>query len=365
MNTIEYEDVQIGFVGKIPVRNLWLLMLYASRLLKEENPALRSVEENPDDIPNLIAEILARRVEKRIRRGLTVTYIEECKVLTRVRGRINFLQTHQHHYLQQGKISCRYQSLDVNIKTNQFVGAALLKAAELVARSDSGLAHRCRSLAGSMTRAGVVCKRPTRAAMSADQTAHSGRQDREMLTAAKLLFELALPTELEGTRKLSELERGTYIRKLFEEAIGGFCEVVLGPQGYEVFTSKKFKWPVDDLSDGMSGILPGMEGDIVLETPSKNHRTIIDTKFTEILTKGQFGQDRLKSGYLYQIYAYLRSQEDTDHIARYASGLMLHPSAGCSVDESTLIQGHWIRFATVDLAAPGTEIRAQLLHRLT
>jgi 5-methylcytosine-specific restriction enzyme subunit McrC len=42
--------------------------------------------------------------------------------------------------------------------------------------------------------------------------------------------------------------------------------------------------------------------------------------------------------------------------------LLLHPSVGDVVDETVLIQGHSIRFATVDLMAPQTEIRSQLLR---
>ena len=45
-----------------------------------------------------------------------------------------------------------------------------------------------------------------------------------------------------------------------------------------------------------------------------------------------------------------------------ASGLLLHPSIGKMVDESVVIQGHAIRFATVDLGATASEIRKQLLR---
>ena len=51
-------------IGAIPVRNVWLLMLYASRLYQELPSRRRyGAEENPDDIPDLVAEILthARR----------------------------------------------------------------------------------------------------------------------------------------------------------------------------------------------------------------------------------------------------------------------------------------------------------------
>ena len=63
-----------GYVGRIPVRNLWLLMLYASdfvRLPREDDLAR---EDAPDELPNLVAEILAHAVEKRQHRQLSLGY---------------------------------------------------------------------------------------------------------------------------------------------------------------------------------------------------------------------------------------------------------------------------------------------------
>ena len=82
----------------------------------------------------------------------------------------------------------------------------------------------------------------------------------------------------------------------------------------------------------------------------------------QIVTSGWYRDETLRSGYVYQIYAYLRSQVGRgDLLADNASGLLLHPSIGEMVDEAVAIQGHTIRFATVDLTASTDEIRRQLL----
>ena len=86
------------------------------------------------------------------------------------------------------------------------------------------------------------------------------------------------------------------------------------------------------------------------------------TKFTSIVTAGWYREQSLRSGYIYQMYAYLRSQVGCgDALADSTSGLLLHPAVGTMVDETVVIQGHPLRFATVDLAAKPAEIRAQLL----
>jgi len=66
-------------------------------------------------------------------------------------------------------------------------------------------------------------------------------------------------------------------------------------------------------SEGIKAILPAMRTDIILDTPD-GHRIVIDTKFTAIVSRGWYREESLKSGYLYQIYAYLRSQERPDDI---------------------------------------------------
>jgi hypothetical protein len=63
-----------GFVGRIPVRNLWLLMLYASDLFRTGGTAHVAVEESPDELPDLVAEILAHAVETRLHRQLSLGY---------------------------------------------------------------------------------------------------------------------------------------------------------------------------------------------------------------------------------------------------------------------------------------------------
>ena len=132
-------DAEIGHIGSIPVRNLWLLMLYASELFREVRRGDKvAVEDNPDDIPDLVAEILARLVERRLMRNLTFGYRPQKAVLGRVRGRIDLLQTERHQLLSRGMIACRFDNLTVNTPRNRFVRAALDSIAHFVHRPGTG-----------------------------------------------------------------------------------------------------------------------------------------------------------------------------------------------------------------------------------
>ncbi len=355
-----------GCIGRIPVRNLWLLMLYASELFRTlERSEKSSVEENPDDIPDLVGRILAWQVERRLRRNLSLGYQSRAAVLGRVRGRIDLLQTERHRLLDRGKVACRFDELTVDTIRNRYVRAALEEIARLVRSNE--LRHRCRSLASSLRLMGVTGERPGRAEISNDRFGRHDAADQLMVAAAHLAFNLALPTESTGTRLLSLPDREiTWVRRLYEKGVAGFYAVVLSDGGWRVDAGRTITWPIESKSVGIDRILPTMRTDIVLDHHATGRRIVVDTKFNSIVTPGWYREKSLRSGYIYQIYAYLRSQEDSgDPLADCAAGVLLHPSIGERVNESVVIQDHEMRFATVDLAAEAKEIRTQLLQVLS
>lgn len=363
-NLMSDAQEEIGRIGSIPVRNLWLLMLYASDLFRDIEKAKVAVEDNPDDIPDLVAEILCRSVERRIRRNLSYGYQSREAVLGRVRGRIDQLNTERRRLLDLGKVACRFDELTIDTTRNCFVRAALEEISKVV-RCRS-LAHRCRSLAASLKRMGVIGERPNRSEISMDRFGRLDADDKPMLAAAHLAFNIALPTEATGAKQLSLPDREiTWIRKLYEKGIAGFYDVVLSERGWRVDAGKTMGWQIERKTLGIDKILPSMRTDIILDHSDAGRRIVIDTKFNSVVKRGWYREETLRSGYLYQIYAYLRSQEGKgDPLAENASGLLLHPSVGYMVNEAVVIQNHEIRFATVDLGSSAREIREQLLQVL-
>lgn len=355
---------EIAMIGRIPVRNLWLLMLYASGLYKDLQAANVATEDDPDDLPNLVAEMLCRRVEHRIQRNLSYGYQSRQAVLTRVRGRIELLTTERHRLLDRGKVACRFDELTVDTPRNRYVRTALEKICKIDAL-EKELKHRCRTLATSLRRMGVNGAFPDRSEiLSVDRFGRHDADDRPMVAVARLALNLALPTEFDGSNRLSAPDKEIYwIRRLYEKAIAGFYDVMLSPRGWRIDAGKKLKWQIADMTPGIESIFPSMQTDIILDHRESGRRTIIDTKFNSVVTRGRHREETLRNGYVYQIYAYLRSQESTgDPMAENASGLLLHPSIGDTVNEAVTIQNHEIRFATVDLAATATEIKQQLLQ---
>ncbi len=349
------------FIGKIPLRNIWLLMFYASDLFQQSGTKFGSVEERPDDIPDLIAEMLVHIVERRLKRSLNFGYEPKKTVLSRVRGKIDHLRTFRHQLLQQGKIACKFESFSVNTPRNRLVRAALYTLSRVVKRSV--LRQRCKNFGDNFKQLGVSGVKPSMGEITSNRFGRHDSEDRLMVAAAKLAFDLALPSEIqESIKVLSPHKEKVWVRKLFEKAIAGFYKVVLSPTGWKTFVGKTHKWPIEKFTPGISLLLQNMRTDAILENHKLAHRIIIDTKFNEIIKSGYHRENAFRTGYVYQMYAYLRSQETKqDPLSLTSSGMLLHPAVSKHIDETVLIQNHAIRFVTVDLTQPAVDIREQLL----
>lgn len=359
---------------QIPVRNIWLLQLYASSLYRSAGASLVEGEENPEELPQLVARILANEVTHRLHTGLTVGFQETSRSVNRVRGRINALPTERGQLLRKGQVSCTFDEVVADIPSNRLVRDALRKAARLVPDKP-----RYRALALQLEAARVTGPAPQLSMVPALQRQRLLARDRLMLAAAELLMTLSIPTTDEGIKMLPlPALDDTYLRKLFEHAAFGLYSHKLTPEGWSVSHGTRQKWQIEDASAGIGSILPGMQLDIVLEAPGvgdlaprtgepapeigelaartegpARRRLIIDTKFTAITKPNHYREQALNSGYVYQMYSYLMSQDQPEDEVK-SEGLMLHPSIGEHIDEEVRIQGHRIRFATVDLMAePG------------
>lgn len=347
---------------EIPVRNLWLLVFYASRYFRSQTLQVQGLEAEPDRIPDLAARLLCEAVRQRLRRSLTQGFQHRESDLSRVRGRIRPLRTEALQLLERGKVACRYEELSLDIPRNQAVRAALLQGAKLA--QEPQLRNECAVLAHRMGEVGVRAVRPNHMALLSGRFNRLEVQDRPMLSAAQLLFELALPLEKAIGKSFFQTARDLpYLRKLFEKAVAGFYQTVLGPQGWLVHPGKSLRWPVTESSPGLAAILPSMEMDIFLQHRTSHERIVIDTKFNSLLVSGRFGEDTLRSSYLYQLYTYLRVQETADEPSSFTSaGLLLHPALGIEYYENMVVQGHRLLFATIDLAGSASGFRERLLR---
>nr|WP_240902925.1 5-methylcytosine-specific restriction endonuclease system specificity protein McrC [Caulobacter sp. SLTY] len=346
----------------IPVRNLWLLLMYAADLAAFGD-RFDGLADEAADLPELLARLLAWVVERRLRKNLSRAYEPRAAVLNRVRGRIDWLRTEAGQLLNRGEVACRFEDLTCDTPRNRLVRVALERMGPQV--RDRDLARRCRSLARQLEEQGVGPARPSRSELARDQIARHDAEDRLMVKVAELALDLVLPSETEGDDRTTRLERDEkLLRRIFERAVAGFyrCELQ-GRDGWTVSPQKALSWAVADQSDGMAYWLPGMNADVVLQKVGPpGRRVVVETKFADALSRNAFDKEVFKSGHLYQLYAYLQTQAGQGHdLADAAEGVLLYPAVNCRIDEWAVIQKHRIRIATVDLAASSADIRGRLL----
>ncbi len=273
-------------IGRIPIRNLWLLMLYASDLTRTSGVFDVMTDSDIEDLPDLIATLLANSVERRLRRNLTSGYQTREAVLHRVRGRIDILTTEARQLLRKGEVSCRFEELTNDTPRNRFVRSALVLMAKVVRRDD--LRTRCRALAFNLSRVGVGGGCPSHSDMARDQIGRNDADDRFIVALARLAFELALPTEDSGSTALAAPDREeAWVRRLFEKAVLGFARVELVPRGWTVRGGIPLEWQVASPSKGLHAVLPRMITDIMMDPPDSGTRLVIDTKFSSILRTGR------------------------------------------------------------------------------
>jgi 5-methylcytosine-specific restriction enzyme subunit McrC len=148
--------------------------------------------------------------------------------------------------------------------------------------------------------------------------------------------------------------------KIYERFVANFYRFHL--KDWEVNAQKRLDWHARESNEH----LPLMVPDLMLQEKSSGKMLILDTKFTaHSLVENPWGKIIYDSSHLYQVYAYLKSQEHLSEAHRAASGILLYPAVGQRVSERVRLQDHVIRIESIDLAAPWPEIETQLMEVVT
>jgi 5-methylcytosine-specific restriction enzyme subunit McrC len=102
-----------------------------------------------------------------------------------------------------------------------------------------------------------------------------------------------------------------------------------------------------------------MYTDASLRSPRRT--VIIETKYYSETLHAHYERKTLRSGHLYQLFAYVKNLENRGEPDNRAEGILLYPAVHDRVKFETTIQGHRICARTVDLSQPWGDIRTELL----
>lgn len=345
----------------IPIRNLWYMLLYVwgqPPLNRLGN--LDEIEDAPS-LDYLLASVLVKLVEQRIRIGLGCNYIEERHILRGIRGRVSFSENIKRNAFEHGQAFCDFYNYSANVPKNQIIRSTLMRLIQVgqlgndLARAND-LRHKMRFLTRSMGEVDLVELKP--GDIHRLQLGRNDRDYRLMLAICELIVQRQIPADSSGYNPLPSIERSSLVmHQIYERFVANFYSINLTQ--WRVTPQARLHW----YEEPENRYLPAMYPDLLLEEKLGGRVIVLDTKFTAAsLTTSRWDKQTFNSSHLYQLYTYVKTQAHLSECQRRATGILLYPTIQqADLTEEMMIQDQKLMIATVDLTLPWQIIEQRLL----
>jgi 5-methylcytosine-specific restriction enzyme subunit McrC len=338
---------------KIPIQNVYRLLLYAWNLVGERE-AVDVDEEGYAELHDLFAHVLAHAVGTLLARGLDRGYVPRDDSVQGVRGKLDMGATIKHAELASARTRCRFDDLEYDVLHNRIIKATLRQLGHIKNLDPKNLS-RVRKLEQKL---GAV--------QDVAITSHDFR--RVQLHGNNRLYEfaIALCWLIHEHIMIDERSGGLRFRQYSatQQAMGALFQSFVR-NFYRVEQSRfhpgkpTLDWHGKVGAEADLRKLPEMRCDIVLESPDRH--IVMDTKFYEHALVG--GEKRVIAAHLYQIMAYVQNRSASPGGAPH-EGMLLYPVVNERFGFDYRLLGHRVQVRSVDLAQPWPEIRRSLLDLL-
>src|SRR6266498_2166517 len=347
----------------IPMRNLWHMLLYAWNEPSMLNQIGMGEVESAPTLDALLALVLIKFIQQRIRIGLGQGYVDTSKRVRAVRGRVHFTSNMLDQVMQNGEVECDFQQFSVNEPRNQIIRSTLARLVQVgefgaAEKEAETLRHRLRWLVRNLE--GVEFAELNAESIRRLIVVQKENDYRLMLSVCELIVAHQMPLETGGTQSLPRVDRDMLIlHRLYERFVANFYRLHL--EGWEVNVQKRLDWHAQNANEHLPSMIP----DLILHEKESGKIIILDTKFTAgSLIENQWGKPVYDSAHLFQLYAYVRSQEELSAGYRTAEGILLYPVVQGQLSEKVQLQDHVIRIESVDLAAKWEDVEKHLLDMI-
>lgn len=337
---------------QIPILNIYYLLSYAWGHL-EEDKAVKVAAENADSLLDLLCRVLIGGTGVLLRHGIARDYISVTDEVASVKGKFQISPTIKSNSLMKGKTICAFDDYSPDILLNRII-LSTIRNLIFTLEVDQGNKKQLLSLFRRFPNLSEI--------QITDKTFSQIKLNRNnihydlLIKVCKLIHDCLLPNEEAGIFSFADFKRDKQMNLLFEKFILNFYKKKR-PDLDVGSPYIKWKIPTDD---GNKKFLPIMKTDIVLAGPDR--KIIIDAKYYQKTLKGNFGQDKVNSEHLYQIYSYLMNQrEENDPTSLDAIGILLYPVSDQNYDIDFCHEDHNIFIRTVNLNEHWSEIEKRLL----
>ncbi|PWK27344.1 5-methylcytosine-specific restriction enzyme subunit McrC [Arcicella aurantiaca] len=329
----------------IPIQNIYYLLCYAWNRLEERDLIEISSDESPD-LLNLLTKIFLSGSKTLLKRGLEQQYLLQTETYQGIKGKLDISQSFKRNLFVKGLAVCEYDELSIDILPNQILKTTfvnLYRTEEL----DIKLRHEIKSILWRMNEVSEI--KISEGIFRHINTPKSNILYRFLLNISELIYQNLIPNQIEGRFTFRDfVQNERQMAKVFEEFIRNFYKI-------EVPEAKVYR---EDLHWKMAGenahFLPKMQTDISMKLNGK--KLIIDAKYYTQTLQQYYHSEKIHSPHLYQLFAYLKNQEDTQ-----AEGILIYPTIEKSLSLSYTHEGHTIRVETLNLNQDWQGIKADLL----
>ncbi len=327
------------------------MLAYAFSVLnKSEYRALAT--EDFDNAAELCAAILERGVSQQLKRGLGQEYVSRTEARSSLRGKIEVTESVKSQAVLRRQLVCSYDEFSVDTTMNRVIKATVA----LLVRSDISRARK-KSLKKLMVFFADVRDIDLHTVDWNMRYDRNNRTYRMLMAVCWLVVKGLLQTQSDGSVRMMDFFDEQRMSRLYEKFILEYFR----REHPQLRASASFiDWALDD---GMSDGLPAMRSDITLS--ARGRVLIIDAKYYTSTMQTYYEKKTVKSGNLYQIFAYVKNKQaaleragdDTE-----VSGMLLYAATDEEVqpDATYRMSGNRISATTLDLDRPFEEIRAQL-----
>jgi 5-methylcytosine-specific restriction enzyme subunit McrC len=321
--------------------------------------ALGEIEDAPT-LDALLASVLAKLIQQRLRIGLGRNYANEHQAISGIRGRIDFTKSLKHHTFEHGQAYCDFQQYSANGPKNQIVHSTLGRLIQAGnfgpdRKSANELRHHLRQLTRALDGVDVI-----ELNLDLIHRQQFGRNDgdyRLMLAICELLLQQQMPLEAVGHHPLPTVDRQTLVLySIYERFVANFYRLHL--HGYIVKAQSHLSWHTRQENT----YLPIMKPDLMIQQEASGNIIVLDTKFTtKSLKENLWGKQLFDSAHLYQMYAYLNTQSHLSEQHQKAVGVLLYPAIHTQLSERIKLEHHTIQIECLDLTAQWQDVEKQLL----
>ena len=343
---------------KIPIANLYYLLCYAWRHIKETDVVRLDEIAGLSETHHLLGKVLAIGTFRLLRRGIDRGYREIREDLAGIRGKLSVSETAKRALRSRGRAACEFEELSHDVLHNRILRSTL---ANLLKLPDMDKEVRTEIRTAYRKLEGISLVRLSRRVFSQVQLDRNRHVYRFLMSVCRLIHDCLVVEEKTGQVRFLDFRKDEKrMWRLFEDFVVAFFsreqnDFKVNPGG------RGIRWNDEGTREPYRLMLPRMEGDVLLDSPSR--RIILDCKYYSSALSDYHGTQKLRSDNLYQLLAYLRNREATVPGPRH-EGILLYPVVNKPLNVDVRLEGFSIRAQGIDLAQNWQNIRKDMLALL-